>query len=117
MTRSKKTPFQPWQTCNNKGEEKRYIRLGNSLLLHKAVFDLSDKAFRVYVYMLIEAGGEKKFTYPRSKYKYISSIDGFQRAKKELIQKGFIKEIEKNKQRRKENLYEFSEDWKNYIPP
>ena len=42
MARQKKTPFPAWQTCKTDGIENRYIRLGNSQLLHPALLNLSD---------------------------------------------------------------------------
>ena len=77
MARQRKTPFQPWQTKKDNGIEERYIRLGNSLMIAPAMLALSDKAFRIYTNMLLEAGGKKQFTYPRSKYMRISSISAF----------------------------------------
>lgn len=117
MARSKKTPFSPWQTCKTDGIEQRYIRLGNSQMLHKAMKSLSPIAFKVYTYMLQESGGEKEFEYPRVKFESIVSKQGFQSAKKELIEKGFIAEKENNAHRRKANKYIFTEDWKRYEPP
>lgn len=117
MARQRKTPFQPWQTKKDNGIEERYIRLGNSLMIAPAMLALSDKAFRIYTNMLLEAGGKKQFTYPRSKYMRISSISAFKNAKSELIEKGFIVEIQNNWNVRKANVYEFSEAWKRYEPP
>ena len=117
MARSKKTPFPAWQTCKPTGIEERYIRLGNSQMLHPATMGLSDKAARIYNYMLLEAGGNREFTFPRSKYIRISSISAFKNAKDELISKGFIKEKQNNKNLRKPNIYEFSDAWKQYEPP
>lgn len=117
MARTKKTPFAPWQSCKNDGIEQRYIRLGNSQLLHPSMINLSDKARTVYIYMLLESGGKREFTFPRSKYMQISSISAFKNAKAELIEKGFIKEKQNNKNLRKPNIYEFCEDWQRYEPP
>lgn len=117
MAKRKKTPFAPWQTCKSDGIEQRYIRLGNSQLLHPAMLSLSDKAQIVYIHMLLEAGGKREFTFPRSKYMTISSISAFKNAKAELISKGFIKEKQNNANLRKANIYEFSDAWKWYEPP
>lgn len=117
MARRKPTPFPPWQTEKPDGIEKRYIRLGNSQMLHPAMLSLSDKAFRIYVQMLLEAGGTKEFEFPRSKYRKIAGNTVFQNAKQELISKGFIRVKQCNANLRKPNIYEFSEDWKRYIPP
>ena len=117
MARQKKTPFAPWQSCKDNGIEQRYIRLGNSQLLHPAMLGLSDKAKTVYIYMLLESGGKREFTFPRSKYMQISSISAFNNAKTELIEKGFIKEKQNNRNLRKPNIYEFSSEWQRYVPP
>ena len=117
MARKKITPFNPWQTCKENGKEERYIRLGNSQLLHPSMIGLSDKAKVIYMYMLLESGGKKEFCFPRSKYKKICGNDAFQRAKDELINKGFIKEKQNNANLRKPNVYEFLADWKDYMPP
>lgn len=117
MPRTKKTPFKAWQTCKENGIEERYIRLGNSQLLHQATKDLSDKAFKIYVYMLLESGGKMEFIFPQKKWSKLSSKDAFQRAKTELIQKGFISLKQNNANLRKPNIYAFSEKWKDYEPP
>lgn len=117
MPRTKKIPFKPWQTCKENGIEERYIRLGNSQLLHKATKDLSDKAFKIYAYMLLEAGGKMEFEFPQQKWSKISSKDAFHRAKAELIEKGFITLKQSNANLRKPNIYAFSEGWKEYDPP
>ena len=117
MARTKKTPFSPWQTCKDSGIEERYIRLGNSQLLHPAMLSLSDKAVRIYTYMLLESGGKKEFTFTRSKYSKLSGHDVFQRAKDELIEKGFIRVKQNNANLRKANIYEFCDEWKRYNPP
>ncbi len=67
--------------------------------------------------MLLESGGKREFTFPRSKYSKLAGHDVFQRAKDELIEKGFIRVKQNNANLRKANIYEFSEAWKTYIPP
>ena len=117
MASRKKTPFSAWQTRKDNGIEERHIRLGNSQLLDSAMLDLSDKGFKVYIYMLLESGGKREFTFSRSTYSKIVGNSTFQRVKEELIQKGFIKEKQNNANLRKRNVYEFSDGWKSYIPP
>ena len=51
MSRTKKTPFAVWETTKPDGIEKRYIRMGNSQMIHPTLFGLSHTAFRVYAYM------------------------------------------------------------------
>ena len=117
MARVKKTPFPSWQTCKPDGVEQRYIRLGNSQLMHPAMLQLSDKAQIIYIHMLLESGGKKEFTFPRSKYKLIAGNTVFQNVKEELIQHGFIRVKQNNANLRKANIYEFTNDWKRYKPP
>ena len=117
MARSKKTPFPSWQTCKPDGVEQRYIRLGNSQLMHPAIKNLSPAAYKIYTYMLLESGGSRSFTYPFSKYKGIVSKQGFQLIKGELIKAGLIREVHNNANLRKPNIYEFTDDWKRNDPP
>lgn len=117
MGKSKKTPFPMWQTCKPDGIESRYIRLGNSQMLHPAMLNLSDKAFKIYSHMLLESGGKQEFTFAHSKYSNLASKAVFQRVKDELIEKGFISEKQNNANLRKPNVYVFSDQWKNYKPP
>lgn len=117
MPRKKMTPFPPWQTCKDDGAEQRYIRLGNSQLMHPAIRNLSPTAFKIYTYMLLESGGKRAFTYPYSKYKGIISKQGFQLIKGELIEAGLIREVQNNANLRKPNIYEFTDEWKRYEPP
>jgi hypothetical protein len=117
MAKRKTTPFKPWETAAQGGIEKRYIRCGNSQMLHPAMRSLSANAFRIYLYMRLEAGGEREFVYTRSKYKDLCSNEAFQRAKNELIEKGFITVKENNAHRQKANIYEFSDKWKDSSRP
>jgi len=112
MARTKKTPFAPWESTKSDGIEQRYIRYGNSQLLHEAVLNLSHSAFRVYTYMRLESGGRIEFEFPRTKFIKIVSRDGFQRAVKELVEAGFIDVTEQNANLRKANKYRFSSRWK-----
>lgn len=114
MAKSKPTPFFSWETTKPNGIEKRYIRMGDTQMLHPAMLSLSHSAFRVYAYMKIESGGHKEFEYPYSKFKKIISKQGFQSALAELVEKGFIKVTQKNKNLRIPNKYAFSDDWKDF---
>jgi hypothetical protein len=113
MPRFKKTPFNIWETTKSDGIEERYIRMGNSQMLHPSVFSLTHSAFRVYSYMKLESGGKMIFQFPRRKWRAFISNGGFQKAKKELCVKGFIEQIESNANLRKPNVYKFMTDWKN----
>lgn len=117
MARAKKTPFPSWQTQKPDGIETRYIRLGNSQLISGAMQSLNHATFRIYVYMLLESAGKKEFEFSYSKYKNYCSKGGFQKAVAELEGKGFVKVVQHNKNLRIKNIYQFSDEWKKYIPP
>jgi len=108
----KKTPFPPWQTCKSNGIEERYIRLGNSQMLHEAMKQLSGNAFKIYTYMLLESGGNAIFEFPRCKYKSMLTNQTFQKVKMELVDKGFIEVVQNNANLRKPNKYRFIDEWK-----
>lgn len=112
MGRTKKTPFFTWETTKPDGIEKRYIRMGNSQMLHPRVLGLTPSAFRVYAYMKLESEGRVEFTFPKSKWRAFLSSGGFQSAKKELCEAGLIEVVEKNANLRKPNKYRFSTAWK-----
>lgn len=110
MSRSKRTPFREWETAKENGIEKRYIRIGSTKLARME--NLSSSAFKVFVCMCMESAGKQEFEFPRSKYKDYMSSATFEKAKQELIDKGYIAEIESNKNLRKANVYKFISDWK-----
>ena len=114
MAKNKKgpTPFPPWATTNPSGTEKRYVRFGNTQMLHPAMKGLSHTAFRVYMYMRLDAGAEQGFVFPRSRYKDWLSHDAFDRAVVQLVAAGLIEVYENNKHRQRPNVYRFSEAWK-----
>jgi len=112
MARAKKVPFQSWETKNADGLEKRYFRLGATILASEAMLNLSASAFRVYCYMRIESGGKRNFSFPFNKYKRFMSRPTFIRARDELIESGFIDLIQSNKNLRKANIYGFTDRWK-----
>ena len=112
MSRTKITPFAPWESRNNNGVEKRYFRLGATIMASEVMRSLSPSAFKVYCYMRIEAAGKKNFTFPHAKYKSYMSKPTFQKARDELVEHGFIDVVQNNKNLRKSNVYCFSERWK-----
>ena len=112
MSRHKITPFAPWESKAENGLEKRYFRMGATLMASEQMRSLSPSAFKIYCYMRIESAGKKQFKFPHSKYRSYMSKPTFKKAKEELIKKGFIDEIQNNKNLRKANIYAFSDRWK-----
>lgn len=112
MAKHKITPFEPWETKNANGVEKRYFRMGATLMASEQMRSLSSSAFKIYCYMRIESGGNRSFKFPHVKYRSYMSKPTFQKAKQELIDKGFIDVVRNNKNLRMANIYAFSERWK-----
>ena len=112
VPKNKKTPFSPWETTKINGAEERYIRMGNSQMLHPAVLSLNHTAYRVYTYMKLESGGKPVFEFPKSKWKSFISPSGFQKAKEELCKAGLIEVAQSNANLRKPNVYRFSAAWR-----
>ena len=108
----KKTPFQPWTTLKPNGIEERYIRLGNSLMKCSAFKELSSTAKLVWIYMLLESGGQREFEFSASVYTALMDKKTFLKARNELIEAGFIEIKQNNAHVRKANVYAFSEKWK-----
>ena len=73
---------------------------------------LSPSAFKIYCYMRLESAGNRSFKFPHAKYRSYMSKPTFLKAKKELIDKGFIDVVQNNKNLRKANIYAFSDRWK-----
>ncbi len=119
MARSKKmiTPFELWETKNPDGVEKRYFRMGASLMASEAARSLSASAFKILCYMKIESGGNRSFKFPHAKYQDYMSTPTFIKARDELIEKGFIQTVQNNRNLRKPNIYCFTDGWKFYAKP
>lgn len=112
MARHKIVPFEQWETTKADGVEKRYIRLGATLMASEKMRSLSPSAFKIYCYMRIESGGNRSFKFPHAKYCSYMSKPTFIKAKQELIDKGFIDVVQNNQNLRKANIYAFSDRWK-----
>lgn len=112
MARKKITPFEQWETKNDNGVEKRYFRMGATLMASEPMRSLSPSAFKVYCYMRIESGGKRSFTFSHAKYRAFMSKPTFFKVLKELEEHGFIDVIQHNKNLRKANIYAFSDRWK-----
>lgn len=111
------TEFKPWETKNTNGRENRYIRIGVTMTASDAFRDLSNSAVRVYVNMLMEAGGKHRFRFPYNKYRCYMSKPTFFKARDDLINHGFIEIVQNNRNLRKANEYCFSDKWKSFVKP
>lgn len=116
--RAPKIPLNAWETATKDGmSDPFYIRLGQSLLDHPAYCTMKPLSQVIYIQMVKQAKGKTAFEFPHSVYSKYCSNDGFNKAKVQLIERGFIEVITDNRFTGKENKYKFSSAWKEYIPP
>ena len=85
MPRYKKTPFEKWETKSADGIEKRYFRMGATLMASEPLRTLSPSAFKVLCFMKIESAGKRSFTYSNVKYRSFMSKPTFFKAIKEVF--------------------------------
>lgn len=111
MGRKKQYKWPPWKSAAASGIEKRFVQLAGSQLESFRTKGLSGSAFKLYVYMLLESCGKKEFTFPHSTYKELMAKPTFEKAKQELINKGYIEIKQNNANLRKPNVYEFTHKW------
>lgn len=107
----------PWLSANHPPSDKRFIQIGNSLLLSKKYQALHDTSRTLYECLAMESGGKRfvKLSRRQAEKKYGIKEATYTRAKKELIEKGFIR-IKDNTGRYETNCFEFIDDWKNKNP-
>lgn len=103
----------PWLSAHIDGKEGRFVQVGNSFFLSKAVQGLSPGAQRLYLAMALESGGKREFFFPRSTAKKHGFAEtSFSRYVKELTEKKFIEVVFSGRFSHEKNLYRFSLDWK-----
>ena len=106
----------PWMSAKADGREKRFLQVGNSLLLSKKFQSLGAGARLLYLCMAMESGGRRTFLLPRTAAKkYGVPSTSLRRYIKQLADGGFIK-VSSNKNLRKPNVYEFSSAWRTDDP-
>ena len=109
--------LRPWLTARVDCDEKRFIQLGNTLLLSYRFQRLSHGARYCYLCMTMEAGPRREFRLPRSAAKkYGIPHSSLCRYIRELEAGGWI-EVRSMKALRKPNEYRFALTWKGIYPP
>ena len=84
------------------------------MLMDKTFLSLSYSTVEIYMFMKLWAAGRDEVEYSWSNaHKVLGSSSTFDKAKKELINKGFIKVIRTCKCSREPNMYKFISDWQN----
>ena len=114
MARGKKA-LHPWVTAKHDSKGELFVQIGVSLLQSAEYGKLSAAAQKTYLAMCMEAKGKGNENFCFSvgtARRYHISESSFDRSKKELISKGFIKKTLCGKNTREKNQYIFSYDWK-----
>lgn len=113
MPRTKKIPLSPWLSAAADCSDKRFLRVGNSLLLSKPFQALSSAAKVAYLSMGMEASVCREFEFPRAAAeKYGIERKALYRAVDELEQAGFIEVVLNGQAYKKPSRYRFSFRWK-----
>ena len=102
----------PWASARADCREGRFLQIGNSLLLAKSFQTMSAGARVLYLCMMMEAGGKKRFQFPlKAANKYGFASASFRRYVNELISAGVIAR-DSGANVRQPNVYEFTYGWK-----
>ena len=105
----------PPLSANVDNKEKRFIQVGNSLLLSKQFHALSTGSRFLYFCMAMESGGRKDFILPqKDAKKYGIAPSSLRKHINELEAARFIR-VYSGKPTREPNRYEFCLSWK--LPP
>ena len=111
----------PWLTAKPPGEiERRFIQIGNSLLLDPTFKRLSRGAQMLYLCMALESGGKSTFQLSKgaAKRKYGYAPTSFDRYRQELESSGLLRTVESETRGQYEaNTYAFCDAWKQRGPP
>ena len=111
-SKSSKPGLLPWLSARGDGKEKRFIQIGNTLLLSKEFSALGTGAQHLYFCMAMESGGKRRFVFPQSAAKkYGITPSSLRRHVKELEEAGFLS-VTSLQNLRQPNEYEFSLRWK-----
>ena len=89
--------------------DNHHFRMVSSLLESNAYKSLTGTAKYLYVLMGIQSNGQNKFYYPESEAIKHMSKDAFHKAKKQLIENGFITALNYRTQKTE---YSLSDKWK-----
>lgn len=101
-----------WLSARPDSAEKRFVQVGNTLLLSKTFQELSTGARHTYLCMAMESGGKREFTFPRAAaIKYGISARSLLRYVEELTKAKFIT-VRSGKTVRQPSEYAFSFEWK-----
>ncbi len=111
---AKNRALRPWASANLDCKDGRFIQVGNSLLLSKTFQSLKPTARNLYFTMMMESAGKPSFKYSHgTAKKYGFPPTSFDRAIKELKERGFVELIQDDEHAQfKANEYKFISNWK-----
>lgn len=113
--RKSRAAISPWLSARADGRDKRFIQVGNSLLLSPKLQALSAGSRWLYLCMTMESGGRRHFTFPLAAAKKYGIPSTSLRAQvRDLTAHGLLT-VHSMRTLRQPNEYEFSLDWK--LPP
>ena len=105
----KKAPFKDYE--GSKPNDK-HIRLTQDMLMSRQFIGLSGNAKSLYLYMKLWACGKIEFEYTITNAENVMPKSTFFRAKKELIDFGFIEIVKNGKFNKTKNIYKFTTKWR-----
>jgi hypothetical protein len=107
----------PWLSGKADNQERRFIQIGNHLLLSKRFQQLGAGAKHLYFCMAMESGGRRSFLFPQTAaLKYGIAPSSLRRYIRELEAGQFLK-VYSMKNLRQPNRYEFDLGWKQISAP
>lgn len=110
--RRSKPTIVPWLSAKSDNHEKRFIQVGNSLVLSRQFRNLGIGTRYLYLCMAMESGGKRDFTFPQKvAEKYGIKPSSLWRHIKELEAGKFIM-VYSGKSTRLPNNYKFCQEWK-----
>ncbi len=105
-------PLKRWLTASSDCREKRFVRIGNTLLFDKKFISLSVGARYLYILAANEAAGSRDFQFPALKMKALRMKERTARKHfKEFIDAGFVELVQSGRNTRTPNDYRFSFHW------
>lgn len=110
--RKSHTTLLPWMSAKPDGKERRFLQVGNSLLLSKRFQALGTGPRMLYLCMAMESGGRRAFRLPRQAAgKYGIPSSSLRRYVRQLAAAGFLT-VRSNRNLRIPNDYAFCTDWR-----
>lgn len=112
---AKNVPISPWLSAREDCREGRFIQVGDTLLVSKRFQALKPNSKMLYFALAMDSGGKAKvkLSHGAAERKYGISSTTYDRAIKDLIDGGFIRqELDEYRSQFRTNEFTFVNDWK-----